>query len=149
MNFIKKHILSVLILGTLISYFLYSEKGGPKIADFISPEDTDSFPFAPPIMLKPESAYKDGVYTGDNADAYYGNMQVSIVIQNGKLIDIKTLDHPKSRITSVRINNNALPILKSEAIKSQSAKISAVSGASYSSRAYKASLASALSLAMN
>jgi uncharacterized protein with FMN-binding domain len=88
--------------------------------------------------------YKNGTYTGVVADAYYGNIQVAAVISGGHLSDVQILDYPRDRNTSVRINTNALPILKTEAIKAQSAKVNAVSGASETSRAFVESLSSAL-----
>lgn len=93
--------------------------------------------------------YKDGTYTGNVADAYYGNMQVQAVISGGKLTDINILDYPQDRSTSRYINSQALPILKQEAIQAQSAKIDTVSGASASSPAFIESLSSALALAKN
>lgn len=97
----------------------------------------------------PKGKYADGTYTGRSANAYYGMVQVSAVIQNGALADVKILQYPNDRNTSIRINSQALPILRQEAIRAQSAKIDAVSGASDTSPAFIASLSSALALAKN
>jgi len=91
--------------------------------------------------------YKNGTFTGSVADAYYGNVQVRVVTQNGKITDVQFLDYPQGRGTSVRINSYATPILRSEAIQAQSAQVDIVSGASATSGAFKQSLASALSQA--
>jgi len=96
------------------------------------------------IMMKKMGIYNDGQYTGKITDAYYGNMQVKIVIANGKLTDIKMLDYPHNNGNSNYINSYALPILKREAIQIQSANIDGVSGASASSPAFIKTLASAL-----
>ena len=106
-------------------------------------------PVTPPPAPKPQGQYKDGTYTGNSVDAYYGNVQVAAVIQSGKLADVKILDYPQDRRTSQAINGQALPILVSEAIQAQSASVDAVSGASESSPAFMQSLASALSQAKN
>jgi uncharacterized protein with FMN-binding domain len=103
-------------------------------------------PTPPPVVL---GKYRDGTYTGDIADAYYGDMQVSAVISGGFLTKINILASPDGRSTSVRINSRALPKLIQEAITAQSAKIDGISGASYSSPAFKETLASALSQAKN
>lgn len=105
----------------------------------------------PIVVTQPTSKgqYKDGTYTGNVADAYYGNMQVQAVISGGKLTDINILNYPQDRSTSRYINSQALPILKQEAIQAQSAKIDTVSGASASSPAFIESLNSALALAKN
>ena len=91
--------------------------------------------------------YTDGTFTGDVADAYYGNIQVQTTIQNGKIVDVQFLQYPNDRSRSVSISNRAMPILKSEAISAQSANVDIVSGATESSRAFIQSLGSALAQA--
>lgn len=91
--------------------------------------------------------YKDGVYNGAVADAYYGNIQVQAIISGGKLTDIKFLDYPRDRDTSIQINSYALPILRTEAIQAQSANVNGVSGASDTSPAFVKSLSTALAQA--
>jgi uncharacterized protein with FMN-binding domain len=98
---------------------------------------------------KPKGQYRDGTYTGDSVDAYYGNIQVAAVIANGKLADVKILDYPQDRRTSQMINGQALPILVSEAVSVQSGNVDAVSGASETSPAFVRSLNSALAQAKN
>jgi len=93
--------------------------------------------------------YKNGSYTGSSADAYYGNVQVKAIIKNGKISDVQFLDHPSDRSRSMMINNQAMPILRSEAIQAQSANVDAVSGASMTSGAFIQSLQSALDKAAN
>ncbi len=103
---------------------------------------------APAIVPKKTGQYVDGTYTGSNADAYYGNVQVKAIVQGGKLTDVQILSYPNDRGNSIRINNRAMPILVSEAISAQSANVNAVSGATDSSGAFKQSLSSALSQAI-
>ncbi len=97
-----------------------------------------------PTKTTTAGMYKDGSYTGSVADAYYGNVQVKAVISGGKLSDVVFLSYPNDRQNSVRINTYATPILKSEAISAQSADVDAVSGASFTSKAFKESLSNAL-----
>lgn len=93
------------------------------------------------------SGYKDGTYTGDSADAFYGNVQVQATIQAGKITDVKFLDYPHDRGTSIFINSQAMPYLKSEAVQAQSANVDIVSGATQTSLAFIQSLGSALAKA--
>ena len=95
----------------------------------------------------PKGQYKDGEYEGSDEDAYYGNIKVKITINEGKITNVTFLNYPNERSNSRRINEAAMPILRQETITAQSAAINAVSGATYSSRAYIASLTSALSKA--
>lgn len=99
--------------------------------------------------LKPSSQYKDGSYTGDPADAFYGNIQVQATVTNGRITDVKFLQYPNDRSTSIEINSQADPMLAQEAIQAQSASVDIVSGATDSSNAFIQSLQSALNKAKN
>lgn len=102
---------------------------------------------APAPKPKPIGQYKDGSYTGSVADAYYGYVQVRAVISGGKITDVQFLDYPQDRNTSRYINSQAMPYLTQEAIQVQNANVDTVSGATETSRAFRESLASALSKA--
>ncbi|HET8575079.1 MAG TPA: FMN-binding protein [Candidatus Paceibacterota bacterium] len=103
-----------------------------------------------PISSSPSTGkYKDGTYTGSSVNAYYGDVQVAAVISGGKMTDIKILDFPNTHETSVIINHQALPSLKQEAIQNQNADVHVISGATFTSEAFRNSLASALLQAQN
>jgi uncharacterized protein with FMN-binding domain len=63
-----------------------------------------------------------------------------------KVIRINIPEYPSHTDRSVYINQQALPLLMQETLKSQNANIQMVSGASYSSQAYIQSLQAALRL---
>jgi len=88
--------------------------------------------------------YADGVYTGPAADAYYGLVQLQALIQDGRLAALKILQYPSDRRTSIRINRQALPMLRDEAISAQDANVDIISGATLTSRAFIRSLGGAL-----
>ena len=122
----------------------------PPATPVKKPTPTPSQPIPtpkPPVISK--GLYNDGEYTGDVADAYYGNVQVKAIIQNGKIYDVQFLDYPQDRGTSIRINSIAMPQLTSEAISAQSASVNGVSGATATSGAFRQSLSSALAQAKN
>lgn len=109
---------------------------------------------APPKVVTPtptpvvnNGKYRNGSYTGNIADAYYGNVQVKAVISGGKITDVQFLDYPQDRQTSVRINSRAMPYLISEAIALQDSNVDTISGASFTSAAYRESLRGALAQA--
>jgi len=74
----------------------------------------------------------------------FGPVQVQIALSGGKILDVQALQLPSDRSRSARISQYSAPILRSEAIQAQSARVDIVSGATYTSRAYAQSLASAL-----
>ncbi len=102
-------------------------------------------PTPPPPVIN-TGKYRNGTYTGDSVDASYGYVQVRVVISGGKIADVQFLDHPRGG-NSTRINNYAMPYLISEAIALQDSNVDTVSGASYTSEAYRQSLGSALAQA--
>ena len=91
----------------------------------------------------------DGTFDGGTYDAYFGNVQVEITVQGGKVVDAQTLQVPGHRRTSVSINNQAVPYLKQEVVQAQSARINIISGATLTSRAYIRSLADAIKASAN
>lgn len=101
-----------------------------------------------PVATANTGQYKNGTYTGNVADAFYGNVQVVAIIQGGKLVDITLAQQPTNG-HSGQISSQALPILKQEAIAAQSANVNTVSGATQISQAFDQSLSSALALAKN
>ncbi|MFZ3043520.1 MAG: FMN-binding protein [Minisyncoccia bacterium] len=110
---------------------------------------TSGQPAAQPTAPKPIGQYTDGSYTGSSADAYYGTVQVQAIIQGGRIADVKFLQYPNDRSNSRLINNQAMPLLIQEAIQVQSAQVDGVSGATFTTDAFKQSLASALVKAKN
>jgi uncharacterized protein with FMN-binding domain len=91
--------------------------------------------------------YVDGSYTGSQADAYYGIVQVKATVQNGRLASVSFLQYPNDRSTSRYINSQAMPYLKQEALQAQSANVDVVSGATDTSMAFQQSLGDALAQA--
>lgn len=98
----------------------------------------------PPTNTTAGGQYRDGQYTGNDANAFYGRVQVKAVIQNGRIVDVQFLDYPHDRRTSQRINNQAMPYLTSEAIQAQNAHVDIISGATLTSEAFIQSLQAAL-----
>ncbi|MCX6751403.1 MAG: FMN-binding protein [Candidatus Nomurabacteria bacterium] len=124
----------------------------PKYNTSTSSSKTKSTTSTPPVSTPPPPVvntgkYKNGSYTGTVVDAYYGNVQVMTIISGGKVTDVQFLDYPQSRQTSIRINSRAMPYLTSEAIALQDSNVDTVSGASFTSAAFRESLSSALAQA--
>jgi uncharacterized protein with FMN-binding domain len=86
----------------------------------------------------------DGTYLGGASQNRWGVVQVQAVYSGGQLTDVQILSYPDGDRKSININQRALPTLIDEAISAQNADISGVSGATYTSRSYVASLQSAI-----
>ena len=77
----------------------------------------------------------------------YGNMQVQLVISDGKITQVQPLVIGYGDRTSQRINASAVPTLESRVLKAQTYKVSYVSGASYTSEGFLASVKGAMAKA--
>ena len=102
-----------------------------------------------PAPAQPVGQYKNGTYTGPEVDAFYGLVKVQAVVQNGKLANVRFLEYPNDRRTSVRINSVAVPYLQSEAVQAQGTNVDFISGATLTSEAFVESLQAALDTAKN
>ncbi|OIO18981.1 MAG: FMN-binding protein [Candidatus Magasanikbacteria bacterium CG_4_9_14_0_2_um_filter_41_10] len=121
----------------------------PSTAPPINKSTTPPTKTTPTPTQKTQGQYLDGSYTGSAANAYYGTVQVRVGVQGRKLASVDFLQYPNDRRTSQYINDQAMPLLKQEAIQAQSASVSGVSGATYTSKAFRQSLTDALSQAKN
>jgi uncharacterized protein with FMN-binding domain len=101
------------------------------------------------VQVAASKALRDGTFVGRGFDAYWGIVQVQASIQSGRLVSVDTLKSPNHNRTSKSINRAALPPLQQEAVRTQSARVHIVSGATLTSRAYAASLKDALKQASN
>jgi uncharacterized protein with FMN-binding domain len=72
---------------------------------------------------------------------------VAVTIVAGKITNVTALKLTDAGSMSVQISAYAVPILRSEVLASQSANVSGVSGATYTSAGYLGSLQSALASA--
>lgn len=85
-----------------------------------------------------------GTYTGTAADTVFGPVQVRITVAGGKVTGVAAIDYPMNSARDAEINSYAIPALNSEATAAGSARIDMISGATYTSQGYLASLQSAL-----
>ncbi len=90
------------------------------------------------------SAASDGTYTGDVVSTRFGDVQVQVTVSGGEITDVTALALPDRDGHSARISQQVEEPLRSEALAAQSADISIISGATYTSRGYAQSLQSAL-----
>ena len=95
--------------------------------------------------IAPATASKssiNGTFTGPAVFVKYGNVQVKITVVNGRITDAVAVVAPSGR--NDRYTNMAVPILKAQTLKAQSANIQGASGASYTSYGWYTSVQGAL-----
>jgi uncharacterized protein with FMN-binding domain len=84
---------------------------------------------------------------GDAIGTKYGAVQVRVYFRGRRIVEVRALQDPDEVERSRQIDARALPKLRAQVLAKQSAKIDGVSGATYTSAAYKQSVQSALDLA--
>jgi uncharacterized protein with FMN-binding domain len=99
---------------------------------------------APAAPAKGAAGTVNGTFRGSTVQTQFGPVQVEIAVQNGKITSSNAIKYPSGNQRDVLIANYAVPQLNAEAVQAQSAKISMVSGATYTSDGYLQSLQSAI-----
>lgn len=89
-----------------------------------------------------KSQYKNGTYTGTGRNRR-GSIEVKVTIKNDKITDVEISNF------AMHYSIDDVVGLPQEAVQKQSAKVSNVSGATYSTQAFKDALEEALSQARN
>ncbi|MGB4778206.1 FMN-binding protein [Microbacterium sp.] len=89
----------------------------------------------------------DGVFDGDAVQTRYGDVQVQITVSGGQITAVTVPVYPSGNNRDAQISSRAIPQLVSETLSAQSAQIDMVSGATYTSKGYAASLQSAIDAA--
>lgn len=101
-------------------------------------------PGATPTTAAPATPSTDGTWAGSAVNTPFGQVQVQVTIAGGSITDVTALHLTDADGRSVQISNRAAPILRQEVLASQSASVSNVSGATYTTQGYLRSLQSAL-----
>lgn len=155
----NRYIISFTIIAIVGAYFWlqqgnsgFSISNNPSLtptpstlpATTSKPTSPGSNPTPTPVQV---SGFKDGTYTSPVTDAVYGSLQFKVAISGGKISDIQFLQYPSDNGHSMEVSNYSLPILKQEAIQSQSANVQIVSGATQTSNAFRQAMATVLAQA--
>lgn len=93
---------------------------------------------------RPPAGHAAGTATGPRVNFGYGRIAVKVTMSGGRITAVSVASLQVLEPTSQQICAQAIPILRSEVLSAQSARISAVSGASYTSFGYAKSLQAAL-----
>jgi len=108
-----------------------------------SPSTQPSAAPTPTLTPLSRAGAGSGVIAGPSEDMQWGPVQVTITVTGKRLTDVQATA-PTERERSAFINQQALPLLRQEALQAQSATINEISGATMTSDAYAASLQAAL-----
>jgi uncharacterized protein with FMN-binding domain len=85
-----------------------------------------------------------GTALGDAEQTRYGSAQVRVTVSGGRITSIQAVQLQNGDPHSAQISSYAEPVLRQSVLSKQSAAVDTVSGATYTSLSYEASLQSAL-----
>lgn len=88
-----------------------------------------------------------GTFTGAVSQTQYGPVQVRVTVRHGAVTAVSAVQYPSGNSYSRQVNAYAVPLLDREALAAGTASIHMISGATYTSNGYLASLQSALTQA--
>ncbi|MEA2349901.1 MAG: hypothetical protein QOG86_842 [Thermoleophilaceae bacterium] len=99
-----------------------------------------------PVASTPAPATAGAVHqlTGSDIPNQYGDVQVRVTTSGGRITRVAAVRLPGADGRSQQISSFAGPQLAQQALTAQSANIDGVSGATYTSQGYRASLQSAI-----
>lgn len=86
----------------------------------------------------------DGTYDGSVVNTRFGTVQVQAVISGGQITDVIAKKLTDADRKSIQISQQVAPMVRSEVLTAQSAKVANISGGTYTTQAYLQSLQSAL-----
>lgn len=109
-----------------------------------SPGAPAATPSASPSLSPSPVAAVGGSFTGSDFPNRFGDVVVRVIVTNGHITDVQSVQLPSDRARSAYISEVAGPMLRSEVLQAQSANIDIISGATYTSQSYAQSVESAL-----
>ncbi|MDA8037815.1 MAG: FMN-binding protein [Actinomycetota bacterium] len=89
-------------------------------------------------------AHVSGSATGSVVQYGYGEISVKVTLSAGKIVNLAVARLATAESYSQSIAQQVIPMLRSEVLSAQSARISAISGATYTCEGYAMSVQSAL-----
>lgn len=128
----------------ILTYKVAPQPSGLTAGTIPGAGNSQATPEATPSGSPSPASAPSGTFTGQDFPNRYGDVQVQVVISNGRITDIKALQLPYDRARSAYISQVAGPMLRDEALQAQSARIDVISGATSTSYSYAQSLESAL-----
>jgi uncharacterized protein with FMN-binding domain len=137
-------------VGTLVSALPQSQasasgassSAGTQASSNTATTDTSSATAAP-VATGPV----DGTYDGSVVNTRFGTVQVQAVISGGNITDVIAVKLTDADRKSVQISQQVAPMLRSEVLTAQSAKVANISGGTYTTQGYLQSLQAALDAA--
>jgi uncharacterized protein with FMN-binding domain len=138
-------VISATVFGTAAVLGFHTHSAAVPVATAASKPTTTTTPTtATPTSGSSQSSSGAKTATGDAMNTRYGPAQVKVTVSGGKITSIQAVQLQNADRKSQQISSYAAPVLQQSVLTSQTAAVHTVSGATYTSLSYEASLQSAL-----
>ncbi len=148
----KRGLIALLLsLAALRLIVAYTPPGGsiveaptddPSVAPPLETSDSGS-PTTPPTAVV-GGLYRDGTFDGPAIDFKYGTAQIQIVVEGGAIVAVNPLQLPTQKGYTKRVTNFFTSDVGARVIADQDWKLSTISGATFTTKAYATSIQAAL-----
>jgi uncharacterized protein with FMN-binding domain len=145
--------ITLLVLSTLAALVLLfsyrTSTGGtlPSTTSAAAPGVVPDTPSALPSASSRSPVARATTVNGTVSPTRWGPVQVQVKISKKKITEVRVLQRPTGSGRDDQINSYALPKLRQQVLRAQSARIDGVSGATVTSDGYRESLQAALDAA--
>lgn len=137
--------ITIAVAAILDGYFLFFHTSKADTTGSTTSSSTDNIVSTTSASSSTSGGtLKDGTYTGSDSSYEFGDIQVQIVVANGKISKVTAIKYPTDNQKTQSINENAIPTYEASAVKSQSASFSNISGATKTWEAFTESLKTAI-----
>jgi uncharacterized protein with FMN-binding domain len=119
----------------------------PRGPDPTTPPTSAPHTTAPPATAPPTTVPRNLVVNGQAYQTRWGIVQVQVTISGGRVADVTPISLTAGNRHDQAVNAVAVPILRQQAIATNSANLDTISGATITSTGYIMSLQSALDAA--
>lgn len=116
----------------------------PTPTTTVPPSTSSQSATTSPPKSQSSSSGGTGTAVGNSEQYGYGVLSVKVTEQAGRIVDVSVASLQTAEQYSQNLAQQVIPMLKNEVLSAQSARISAISGATYTSEAYAYSVQSAL-----
>jgi uncharacterized protein with FMN-binding domain len=141
----------ILSLAALRLIVAYSPPGGsiaeaptddPSVAPSVEPGGSGAATAPPTSGVG--GAYRDGTFDGPAIDYKYGTAQIQVVVEGGAIVAVNSLQLPTQKGYTKRVTDFFISDVGARVIADQDWKLSTISGATFTTKAYATSIQAAL-----
>jgi uncharacterized protein with FMN-binding domain len=101
-------------------------------------------PASPTTVATAKGAFHDGTWVSDVIPTNWGPIQVEMLVENGRITDVASIQYPQSRSRSLQISRASLPNYAEQVVSMQNARVNSISGATQTAQGFQQAVQTAI-----